>query len=378
MRFEVLVTFPPHHLDGEDFRFGWSLLADALPGRWHVGRNEALPDLVQRVAPIVDARTELCVLVPDPAIIVPAGCLGVLTDALVSNAAPAVVAASPGHFPSDAPPDYLTLHGLERYAQRCLHLSPRPWTGTQPQLVVIQRALLESLFGADGAWQLPAGTLLVPGAPVHPYGDYHRSPRSEVLALLPKKVSRLLDMGGGEGLFAAEAKRLKQCEACVVEANAAAAEIASRHVDRVWQGDLLETIFDGQFDCVTALDVIEHCADTDAVLGKIRGLLAPDGTFIASIPNLGHWSVIADLLAGRWDYLPVGIACRSHLRFFTRRNIEEFWRRAGFRIAAVRPITIAAPSSFAAALEPAAAICSVALDRDSLDAYQFLVAARSR
>lgn len=375
MRFEVLVALPPDYLDGEDFRFGWSLLADALPGRWHVGQGEVLAALVKRVAPLLAAQTDLCVLVPDPAIVVPANCLSILISALERVAAPAAVATSPTDFPTEAPPHYLTLHGLERYAERCLRLPPRPWTGGQPHLVVVRRALLESLFGPDGSWQFPSGTLLVPGAPVHPYGDYHRSTRSEILTLLPPAVARLLDIGGGEGYFAAEVKRVKGCEVHVAEANAGAAQAALQRVNRVWRGDFLEIAFDAGFDCVTALDMIEHCADTDAMLGKIRGLLTPGGTFIASIPNLGHWSVVADLMAGRWDYLPVGIACRSHRRFFTLRSIEEFWVRAGFRIAAAHPVTIPTPPGFGEAIESAAGICSIAADRESLDAYRFLVVA---
>lgn len=376
MQFEVLVALPPEYLHGEDFRFGWSLLADALPGRWHVGRGESLATLVKRVAPVLARETGLCVLVPDPAIIVPANCLPVLANALERLDAPAVVATTPTEFPVEAPPHYLTLHSLERYAECCLHLPPRPWTGGQPRLVVVRRALLESLFGPDGSWQLPAGTLLVPGAPIHPYDEYYRSARTEILPLLPPAVSRLLDIGGGAGYFAAEAKRITGCEAHVAEANAGAAQAALQRVDRVWQGDFLEIAFDTDFDCVTALDMIEHCADTDAMLGKIRSLLTPAGSFIASIPNLAHWSVLADLMAGRWDYLPVGIACRSHLRFFTRRSIEVCWRRAGFRIAAVRPVTIPAPPGFDEAIGSAARICSIAADRESLDAYRFLVVAQ--
>jgi hypothetical protein len=48
------------------------------------------------------------------------------------------------------------------------------------------------------------------------------------------------------------------------------------------------------------------------------------------VPNVGHYSVIEDLLAGRWDYLPVGLLCSTHYRFFTRRTLEDMLRAAGF------------------------------------------------
>lgn len=376
MPIDVLVSLPAGYLDGEDFRFGWSLLRSAVPGRWHVGHDEPLATLVSRVTPTLPRSADLCVLIPDPAIIVPAHCLSVLTDALERYQAPAVVAASAGYFPAEAAPDYLTLHGLERYADRCRLLPLRTFSGDKPALVVVRRFLLDTIFAPDGSWRMPQGTLLVPGAPVHLYADYHRSTRSEVLPLLPNTVSRLLDVGGGEGGFAAEAKRLRGCEVHVVEANAKAARAASERADRVWDGDFLGIAFDTQFDCVTALDMIEHCVNTEAVLAKIYSLLTVEGTFIASIPNLGHWSVLSDLLAGRWDYLPVGIACRSHLRFFTRHTIEEFWHRAGFKIAAMHPVTIPFPADSAQLLASAAAAFAVPANRESLDTYQYLVVAQ--
>ena len=44
-------------------------------------------------------------------------------------------------------------------------------------------------------------------------------------------------------------------------------------------------------------------------------VLPPGGVVVLSVPNVGHWSVVADLLAGRWDYLPAGLVCVTHLRF---------------------------------------------------------------
>ena len=37
-----------------------------------------------------------------------------------------------------------------------------------------------------------------------------------------------------------------------------------------------------------------------------------------------------DLLGGRWDYLPIGLLCYTHYRFYTRRTLEDWLRRCGF------------------------------------------------
>ena len=64
-------------------------------------------------------------------------------------------------------------------------------------------------------------------------------------------------------------------------------------------------------------DVLEHLRDPLAVLRRLVDRLAPGGTVAACIPNIGHWSVIASLMAGEWTYTDSGLLDRTHLRFFT-------------------------------------------------------------
>ena len=60
--------------------------------------------------------------------------------------------------------------------------------------------------------------------------------------------------------------------------------------------------------------------------------LAPEGGLVASIPNVRHHSVVRSLLQGNWTYESAGLLDRTHLRFFTRREIEKLFFRAGFAI----------------------------------------------
>ena len=62
----------------------------------------------------------------------------------------------------------------------------------------------------------------------------------------------------------------------------------------------------------------------------MRRLLRPGGRIVLSIPNVGHYSVVEDLLAGRWDYLPIGLLCYTHFRFFTRATLASWLERLGF------------------------------------------------
>src|SRR5262249_55774355 len=59
------------------------------------------------------------------------------------------------------------------------------------------------------------------------------------------------------------------------------------------------------------------------------------GVLVASIPNVRHHTVVRNLLDGNWTYEPAGLLDRDHLRFFTRREIEKLFFRAGFALKSV-------------------------------------------
>jgi len=65
---------------------------------------------------------------------------------------------------------------------------------------------------------------------------------------------------------------------------------------------------------------------------------------VLSVPNVGHHAIIEDLLAGRWDYLPVGLLCSTHYRFFTRRTLEDTLRAAGIENFEITPQRTEPPS----------------------------------
>jgi len=108
------------------------------------------------------------------------------------------------------------------------------------------------------------------------------------------------------------------------------ARAASDSLYRVVTGDVLEVDPGGPFDAVVACEVFEHLTDSEDFLGRIRSWLRPGGRAVLSLPNVGHYTVVEDLLAGRWDYLPVGLLCSTHYRFFTRRTLDDTLRAAGF------------------------------------------------
>jgi SAM-dependent methyltransferase len=122
-----------------------------------------------------------------------------------------------------------------------------------------------------------------------------------------------------------------------VEINPLAASWAGQYYSELIIGDVegldLSHIPEGSLDCILYPDVLEHLRDPWAVLQSHIRLLRPSGFVVASIPNVRYYKAVRDLVfRGAWDYQDAGILDLGHLRFFTRKSIEELFRRTGLKI----------------------------------------------
>jgi SAM-dependent methyltransferase len=134
-------------------------------------------------------------------------------------------------------------------------------------------------------------------------------------------------------------KKERGCKVFGAEINKNAARIAKGKLDEVFCVDIEKSDlpFNKDLDVIIFADIIEHLFDPWRVLESAKKWLKPDGIVIASIPNIGHYSIILDLLRGRWDYLPFGHLCISHIRFFTRVSMENMFTKSGYSIRNVKP-----------------------------------------
>ena len=95
------------------------------------------------------------------------------------------------------------------------------------------------------------------------------------------------------------------------------------------------------YDCIIALDVLEHLKDPDVVLRELADrCLAPHGRVILSIPNIAHASVRLSLLDGEFDYREKGLLDTTHLRFFTHSTVGQLLQRAGLVELASAQVTL--------------------------------------
>lgn len=164
---------------------------------------------------------------------------------------------------------------------------------------------------------------------------YYQHARPEVLALIPETARHVLDVGCASGALGRAVKQRQECRVTGIEYVAEVAQVAAESLDDVYAGDAVEAMQgmpDAFFDCIVFADVLEHLVDPAACLAEAKRLLTPGGMVVASIPNVRHWSVVKDLLEGRWDYQDAGILDRTHLRFFTRESMVRMFMEAGFHV----------------------------------------------
>jgi GT2 family glycosyltransferase/SAM-dependent methyltransferase len=211
--------------------------------------------------------------------------------------------------------------------------------------------------------------------------DYYEHERPEVLDAIPRDAARVLDVGCGSGRLGEQIKQRQNATVWGIEVVQEAAEGASQRLDRVWNTSVEQALNDiapESLDCIVTADVLEHLVDPWAILAELRTRLVPRGTIVASIPNVGHWDVIRDLLEGTWQYTSEGLLDRTHLRFFTRRSVRELFWTAGLAIRelAVIPRGGGVPPALVTALRDAG--LRVARLPEEGQAFQYRVVAERR
>ena len=130
------------------------------------------------------------------------------------------------------------------------------------------------------------------------------------------------------------------------------------------------------FDAFLFADVLEHLEDPVRSLSLARKLAAPGATLVASVPNAGHLSLVRDLVQGRFDPVPAGLADAGHLRWFTKASLAEALEEAGWQATSIESWPGAPASDSAGFL--AALSDWPDLDRESLMTYQWIAVARKK
>lgn len=117
----------------------------------------------------------------------------------------------------------------------------------------------------------------------------------------PLESKSALDVGCGAGLLTEPLARLG-AKVTGIDASAEVIEVARAHAEMMGLeidyrcGDVLE--LEGQFDLITAMEVIEHVAEPAAFVKALARRLAPGGLLIMSTPNATAWSRLLMITVG--------------------------------------------------------------------------------
>ena len=109
----------------------------------------------------------------------------------------------------------------------------------------------------------------------------------------PLEGKKALDVGCGAGLLTEPLARLGAA-VTGIDASPEVIAVARDHAEQMGlkidyrAGDVEE--LEGQFDLITAMEVIEHVADPAAFVKALAKRLAPGGLLVISTPNATGWS----------------------------------------------------------------------------------------
>lgn len=174
---------------------------------------------------------------------------------------------------------------------------------------------------------------------VHRWSSMRGQVRGDLLERIDPNARSILEFGCGEGSLGAAVKQRQRCRFVGIELDTKAAAAARRRVDDVFCGDVREVvaIVNEQFDFIIGGDIVEHLDEPWTFLADLRRLCTKGGRLLLSLPNIANVSIVNDLLRGRFDYVYMGLTCVGHLRFFTKRTIEDMLTIAGWSVVEITP-----------------------------------------
>lgn len=241
------------------------------------------------------------------------------------------------------PASYLNVSSYVEIARHLFETPSLPLPASRsldPACILYRRDYLEFLVQSEGgnmsSYQLaeiPASAGIATDALVHRFGNYYDGSRDDLVTLVLPEINSVLDIGCAKGGYGKHLKELRPDIRIVgVEMNSIMAESARRCYDEIITRPIEQVVTEEKFDLINCGDILEHLENPWKMLERIYHLLNDGGYLVLSVPNAGHWSVIKDLLNGKFEYLPVGLLCISHLRWFTESSIRQALADAGFRI----------------------------------------------
>ena len=169
--------------------------------------------------------------------------------------------------------------------------------------------------------------------------SYFDNDRTDFLEWVGPVGGAVLEIGCGTGRNAAWLRGHGAVTLVGIEPDVEAATRASDRFDIVYTSPVEAVVHElrGPFDLIICADVLEHLVDPWTVSRRLRDVSGPATVLAISIPNARHYRVLWDIAFGSGfaypldgTYDPRSIFDTTHLRFFTRANINDLLSHAGW------------------------------------------------
>ena len=164
---------------------------------------------------------------------------------------------------------------------------------------------------------------------------YINSGNDDVLSLVLKPNSRILDVGCGGGSLG----KILTASGHLVDGITISNEefkIASVFLNNVYlynlELGLPENISQSQYDYVICSHVLEHIVYPDKLLRDIYDVLKPSGFLVVALPNVMHYNSRLKLMAGNFNYEDAGIWDNTHVKWYTFESAKKLLANQGFLI----------------------------------------------
>jgi 2-polyprenyl-3-methyl-5-hydroxy-6-metoxy-1,4-benzoquinol methylase len=168
------------------------------------------------------------------------------------------------------------------------------------------------------------------------------SPTLKTELELVGKRKKVLEIGSGGGHMT-EALAKDGCTVTSIEIDPELSQRAKSFCDELFVGDieyidLNNKLRDKSFDVILLGDVLEHLKNPVSVLRRLQKFLSDSGYLVVSVPNVSHASVRLALLNGEFPYSDEGLLDRTHVRFFTLKNIANLLYESGYEMSELRRV----------------------------------------
>ena len=176
--------------------------------------------------------------------------------------------------------------------------------------------------------------------------EYFTNVRHDLIAALKNKnFNNVLELGAGgcDTLVYMKQEGLAKTVTGIDLMDIPGSNQQNNLIDKLIVGNLenenILNLPSNNYDLVICGDILEHLINPWETLKKVHSLVKENGIIISSVPNIREFQALIKIFfKGDFKYNEQGgILDKTHLRFFCKKNLEDLFSDAGFRIEQIAP-----------------------------------------